>query len=254
MESNKLEPERSNIMNTQQNQVPQDTEKLKEIQKWTRRYAENRTLPFLISMSTFLFLFCGTGGLFYIAGNAYRAGNQLLFWIFIFAVVLVFTVVILAARYIERLLYRKEGQIKLAAPEKTKKERIAGWVAGLLFGACVMFSVILVVLCNIPIKYMQPVSAICFIPLLIAIGIWRPPSVKPAGFLVWLWPTLYVIHAILIVAGVPIVFDKPWTALNMLIPLAGYAILCALLGHIYSRYALKKLKTAAHLQENTNEQ
>jgi hypothetical protein len=241
-------------MSTQQNQVPEDTEKLKDIQKWTQRYAENRTLPFLVNMLTFLFLFCGTGGLFYAAVKAYRAGNMLLFWFFIFAVVLVAAAIVLAASFIERRLYRKEGQIKLAAPEKTKKERIAGWIAGLLFVICVMFSIILVVLFNIPIKYMQPVSAICFIPLFIAVGIWRPPSVNPAGFLVWLWPTLYVIHAILIVAGVPIVFHKPWTALNMLIPIAGYGILFGLLGHIYSRYALKKLKRTAHLQENTNEQ
>ena len=232
----------------------QNTERLKEIQKWTRRYAENRTLPFLIGMSTFLFLFFGTGGLFYVAGKAYRSGNQLLFWICIFAVVLVFTAVMWAARFIERRLYRKEGQVTLAIPKKTKRQRRAGRIAGLLFGVCVMISIILVVLCNIPIKYMQPVSAICFIPLIIAIGIWQPPSVNPAGFLVWLWPTLYVIHAILIVAGVPILFHKPWTALNMLIPMAGYGILCGLLGHVYSRYALKKLKTAAHLQENTNEQ
>ena len=237
-------------MNSKQNNKSQDqnAEKLKEISKWTRRYAENRTLPFLIGMSTFLVLFSGSGGLFYVAGNAYRAGNMLLFWVCILAVVLVITAVIWTSTLIERRLYRKEGQIKLAAPEKTKKERIAGWVAGLLFGVCVMISLILVVLCNIPIKYMQPVSAICFIPLLIAIGIWRPPSLNPVGFLVWLWPTLYVIHAILIVAGVPILFDKPWTALNMLIPLAGYAILCGLLGHIYSRYALKKLKGLTNLK------
>jgi len=31
-------------MSTKQNQVPQNTEKLKEIPKWTRKYAQNRTL------------------------------------------------------------------------------------------------------------------------------------------------------------------------------------------------------------------
>ena len=117
-----------------------------------------------------------------------------------------------------------------------------------------MISIIMIVLFKIPIKYMQSVSAICFIPLLIAIGIWRPPSVNPVGFLVWLWPTLYVIHAILIVAGVPIQFERPWIFLNVLIPTAGYGVLCALIGHLYSRYALKKLKAAAHLQEDTDEQ
>jgi len=241
-------------MNTQQSQVPDDMEKLKEIQKWTRIYAENRTLPFLINMLTSLFLFLTLGGLFYVAGNAYRAQNLLLFWICISAAVFVFIVVMCTATFIERLLYRKEGQVKLAIPKKTKKQRLAGIIAGLLFGICVMLSVLLVVFCNIPIKYMQPVSALCFIPLIIAIGIWQPPSVKPAGFLVWLWPTLYAVHAILIVAGVPIHFERPWVFLNVGIPTAGYGSLCGLIGHIYSRYALKKLKTAAHLQENTNEQ
>ena len=252
-------------MNNKQNNKSQDqnTEKLKEIQKWTRRYAENRTLPFLLGMLTNLFFFAAIGFPSYFGGKAYRSGNLLLLWICILSLMIVIPALIFCCipkwggKYYEKLigrLYRNEGQVTLANPKKTKKEQTAGWIAGLLLGVCVMISIIMVVLCKIPIKYMQPVSAICFIPLLIAIGIWRPPSVNPVGFLVWLWPTLYVIHAILIVAGVPIVFDKPWIALNMLIPLAGYAILCALLGHIYSRYALKKLKTAAHLQENTNEQ
>jgi len=39
----------------------------------------------------------------------------------------------------------------------------------------------------------------------------------------------------------------------MLIPLAGYGLLCALAGHFYSRYALRKLKAAAKLQEDNNE-
>ena len=107
------------------------------------------------------------------------------------------------------------------------------------------------VLCDLPIKYMQPVSAIFVIPLIIAIGIWQPRSIQPAGFLSWLWPILYVVHAVLIVAGVPIVFHGPWTSLNIIIPLAGYGILCALPGHFYSRYALKKLKGLTHLEGDT---
>jgi hypothetical protein len=97
---------------------------------------------------------------------------------------------------------------------------------------------------------MQPVSALYVVPFLVFLYCWQRPKVGPIALL---WPSLYSIHAILIVAGVPIVFDKPWTALNMLIPIAGYGILCGLLGHVYSRYALKKLKSAAHLQEDTNE-
>jgi len=250
-------------MNTQQNQIPQDMEKLKEIQKWTRIYAENRTLPFLLGMLTNLFLFAAIGFPSYFGGKAYRSGNVLLLWVCILSLMIVIGALIFCCiskwdrKYYEKLikwLYRNEGQVTLANPKKTKKDRTAGWIAGLVFGVCVMISVILLVFFKLPIKYMQPVSAIYFIPLIIAIGIWRPPSVNPAGFLVWIWPTLYIVHAILIIAGVPILFHKPWTALNILIPIVGYGILCGLAGHIYSRYALKKLKAAARLQEDTNEQ
>ena len=252
-------------MNNKQNNQSQDqnAEKLKEIPKWTQRYAENRTLPFLINMIIFLLFSAAIGIPSYFGGRAYRSGNVLLFSICILSLMIVIPALIFysvpkwGGKYTEKLirrLYRKEGQVTLAIPKKTKEERTAGRIAGLLFGACILISITLGVLGYIPIKYMQPVSAIYVVPFIVSIGIWQRPSVNPAGFLAWLWPTLYVIHAILIVAGVPILFHKPWTALNMLIPIAGYGILCALLGHVYSRYALKKLKTAAHLQENTNEQ
>ena len=247
-------------MNTQQNQVPQNAEKLKEIPKWTRRYTENRTLPFLINMIIFLLLSAAIGIPSHFGGRAYRSGNTLLLWICILSLVIAIPALIFCSvprwsgKYTEkliRLLYRKEGQVTLETPKKTKRQQRAGMIAGLLFGACLMISVILGVLGYIPIKYMQPVSAIYVVPFIIAIGIWQTPSVNPAGFLAWLWPILYVIHAILIVAGVPIHFDRPWIFLNMLIPLAGYGILCGLIGHIYSRYALKKLKGLTHLEGDT---
>ena len=235
----------------------QNTKKLKEISKWAQRYAENRTLPFLLGMLTNLFFFAAIGFPSYFGGKAYRSGNVLLLWVCILSLMIVIGALIFCCiskwdrKYYEKLikwLYRKEGQVTVANPKKTKKERTAGWIAGLLLGVCVMVSIILIVFCKIPIKYMQPVSAICIIPLIIAIGIWRPPSVKPAGFLVWLWPTLYIVHAILIIAGVPIQFDRPWIFLDVLIPTVGYGILCGLAGHIYSRYALKKLKGITHLE------
>ena len=252
-------------MNSKQNNKSRDqnAEKLKEISKWTRRYAENRTLPFIINMVIILFFWVAIGIPPYFGGRAYRSGNTLLLWICILSWIILISLLIFfftpkwGGKYIEKLirfLYRKEGQVKFALPEKTKRHRLAGWIAGLLLGICVVISILLVVFCKIPIKYIQPVSAIFVIPLLIAIGIWQPPSIKPAGFLAWLWPILYVVHAILIVAGAPIVFHGPLTSLNMIIPVAGYGTLCALIGHLYSRYALKKLKTAAHLQEDTNEQ
>jgi hypothetical protein len=247
-------------METEQNQVPQNAEKLKEITKWTQRYAENRTLPFLLGMFTNLFIAAAVGFPSYFGGKAYRSGNTLLLWICILSLIIVISLLIYCTvpkwggKYEKKLirwLYRKEGQVKLALPEKTKKDRLAGWIAGLILGICVVISILMIVFLDLPIKYMQPVSAIFVIPLIIAIGIWQPRSVNPVGFLVWLWPTLYVVHAILIVAGVPIVFHGPWTPLNIFIPIVGYGILCALPGHFYSRYALKKLKDITHLEGDT---
>ena len=60
-----------------------------------------------------------------------------------------------------------------------------------------------------------------------------------------LWPALYGLHAILIVAGVPIIFVGAWSSLNMLIPVIGYGLLTGLISHAYSRFALRKLRRAA---------
>lgn len=90
------------------------------------------------------------------------------------------------------------------------------------------------------------------VPFLVFLYLWQRPKVGPISLL---WPILYGIHAILIVAGVPILFKGDiGVPLNMLLPVFGYGVLTFIIGHLYSRYALKKLKTTAHLRENNNEQ
>jgi hypothetical protein len=247
-------------MSTQQNQVPQNTEKLKEIPKWTRKYAQNRTVPFLVSMAIFLLLFTAIFGLSYLAGKANQSANVpvLLICIFVVTVAMIslafFCVPKWGGKFIEhisRRLYNREGNVLISVPETIKKKQWIGYVVAMVFVSCVFISVILGLLGYLSIKYMQPVSALYVVPFLVFLYLWQRPIISPLALL---WPTLYTIHAILVVAGVPIQFGGPLVFLNMLIPIAGYGILCGLLGHLYSRYALKKLKTAAHLQENTNEQ
>ncbi len=92
---------------------------------------------------------------------------------------------------------------------------------------------------DIPSRYMQPISALYCVPFLV--GLWflqRPLS----GYVALLWPALIAIHAILILAGAPILFTGRWEALNMLIPMFGYGMLTGLLSHLYSRVALRRLK------------
>jgi len=247
-------------METEPNEVPQDAEKLKEIPKWTRRYAQNRTFPVLIALAINLCLFAGIAIPSYLGGKAYRSGNLVLFWmcILVAAVAMislaVFCVPKWGGKFIERIssrLYNREGDVLISVPETIKKRQWVGYVVAMVFGSCVLISVILGLLGYLSIKYMQPVSALYVVPFLVFLYLWQRPIISPLALL---WPTLYAIHAILVVAGVPIQFGGPLVFLNMLIPVAGYGILCGLLSHVYSRYALKKLKTAAHLQENTNEQ
>jgi len=240
----------------------QGTEKLKEIPKWTRKYAQNRTLPFLVTMAIFLLLFLGIAGPSYFGGKAYKAGDMPVFWICIFVVVIADAALIFfcipkwGGKFIVRIsrrLYGEEGIVSLPLPERikerVKKRRWLVYVVGLVFACCVVASVLLGMLGYIPIEYMQPVSAIYCVPFLVLLAIWQRPMIGPLSPLSLLWPALYAAHAVLVVVGAPIQFSGQWQGLNMLIPVVGYGALSGLLGHIYSRYALKRLKKIAHLEE-----
>ena len=231
-----------------------DAEKVKDIPKWTRKYAQNRTIPFLIFLTINLCLFAGIAIPSYFGAIAYRNGNMVLFDISVFVLIISMICVTIisvpkwGSKIIERItrrVYAGEGSILMSVPESMKKKKWVGYVVAMVFGSCVFISVILGLLGYLPIKYMQPLSALYFVPFLVFLYLWQRSIIGPLALL---WPTLYGIHAILVVAGVPIVFEGPWTALNMLIPVAGYGLLCGLAGHLYSRYALKKLKKAAHLE------
>jgi hypothetical protein len=86
---------------------------------------------------------------------------------------------------------------------------------------------------------MQPISALYVVPFLVGLWFLMRPM---AGPLALLWPALYAAHAILILAGAPIVFTGAWEGMNMLFPVAGYGLLSGLAGHLYSRVALGRLK------------
>jgi hypothetical protein len=217
-------------MNAQQNQVTEDVEKLKEIPKWTRKYAQNRTIPVLIALAINLCQCAGIAIPSYLGAKAYMSGNLVLFWIciFVLAVAMIYLVFFCVpkwgGKFIERIsrrLYKREGNVLVSVPETIKKKLWVGYVVAMVFVSCVSI-----------------------------LYLWQRPIISPLALL---WPTLYAIHAILVVAGVPIQFGGFFVFLNMLIPIAGYGILSGLIGHVYSRYALKKLKTTAHIEENNND-
>ena len=229
---------------------PQDA---RQITKWTVRYAQNRTIPVLVSLLANMALFVAIFGGSCLAGMAYRTGQVLWFWILIVFLVgvcmpaLVFlSVPKWGGRFIVRIsmrLYGREGSTTLPAPQRVGGHRWVPFVAGGLFGICVQAEVILGLLGYFPVEYMQPISALYMVPFLVFLSLWMRPIVS---LLSLLWPALYALHAILVVAGVPIQFTSgPGQALNMLIPVFGYGILGGLAVHMYSRFALRKLKRLA---------
>jgi len=228
---------------------------VRDIPKWARRYAQNRTLPMLVFFAIFVVGFAAFGGLSYLTAWAYVTGQRAL------AVAAMLVLSGFAAwwmwfsfvggprimRRITERLYHSEGAV---SPGPSPQENISrkSPAVGFVFMFCVIASVGLGLLGVLPIRYMQPVSALYIIPFWIYLGIIQRGSASP--FMV-LWPALYAIHAILLVAGAPIYFSGPWEMLNIFVPVVGYGVIAALAAHTYSRYALRRLRTLATSPEET---
>jgi hypothetical protein len=258
-------------MSIKQNNKSQieDTEKLKEIPKWTRKYAQNRTLTILVLMAMamlFSMLVAVLVGFpLGLAAIGFRKGNMILGCVGIavlvvaLAAISIFLIIFLSKfggknrglidQIIDRWIYGKEGVASIPPPKITKKMRGLDYFLGAI-GLIYMLGInSLCMMGYITFKYQQPLMALYFVPAFVFeyFFLLRPK----VGPLFLLWPILYTIHAILIVAGVPIFFTGNLGILNMPVPLIGYAFLAYVIGHIYSRYALKKLKNLTHSEEGT---
>lgn len=218
----------------------------REIAKWARAYGQNRrSVAVVIGLLVCMLLFCAIAGFSYLAGQAYRHGNMPLLWLYGALLVLPVAATIYiavppwGARLVERLIkrfYAKEGNVELTVPAASRRP----WA--------ILFAVAFVA-CNlaqgqfgdyIPAKYQQPISALYVIPIVVGLTMLMRPAV---GLFALVWPALYALHAILIVAGAPILFAGRWESLNYLIPIAGYGILVYGMSHAYSRFALRRLRS-----------
>jgi hypothetical protein len=226
------------------NPIPPD--EIRQIPSWTRKYAQNRALPQFVVMAVWGLLFSGIFWSAYAGGQAHRAGQTLRFGLWL-AVAVVCTAANLflsiylsfpgrAKRVVQMLtawLYKSEGQVTIELP---KTLRVSPMVP-VLFAVGVLGQVVLAG--SIPVRYQQPVSALYMIPFMLYI-VFACKSVR--GLWMTLWPALYALHAVLLLVGAPIVFENQWEFLNMLIPTAGYGALSFLAAHLYSRFALRRLR------------
>jgi len=222
----------------------------RQIGKWARRYAQHRTIPLLVFQAFFILFAVAIGVSSYLTALAYRAEQMTGFWISLAVLAAVVTALIWFCvrgdKLIETLskrVYQKEGTASSEAPLTQKQKWLYHATAlGLLL--CALAHVVFGMLGYLPLKYMQPISAVYCLPFM---GLMAVSQRRKFGPLISLWPILYGLHAILIVVGVPILFKGVWFGLNMLIPVAGYGMVAALAGHIYSRFAFRKLKKLAQV-------
>ena len=129
--------------------------------------------------------------------------------------------------------------------EITKKKKWVDVVVGIVYMVCILGTMNLGMTGYITVKYVLPIMALFVVPF----GVYQYFIMRPRlGPVLLIFPILYAIHAILIIAGVPIFFTGTFAVpLNMFLVLV-YNFLAFIIGHIYSRYALKKLKSITELE------
>jgi hypothetical protein len=251
-------------VNSKQHNKSQEqyTKELKEIPKWVRRYAQNRTLTgqaaAVIAVLFGMVVAVVVAFPWVLAAAGLRRGNVILGCVGIVVSVAIHVSLLvyilgffrknpgLMDQKIDQWIYGRDGSASIPVPKLTKTMEWLDIVGGAAAVICMLGSMYLMIKGYIACKYVQPVSALYLVPALVSEYLFRRPKVGP---LVLLCPILYAIHAILIVAGVPIFFAGDLCMFTIFLPLLGYAFLGCVIGHLYSRYALKKLRGIAHLEE-----
>ena len=217
------------------------------IVRWTRRYAQNRTISFLVQWVFIVLMVVVIGVAASLTQLAQERESQVLF---IVAVVLMFASMLALAWFsmsrwsgelifsITNRLYGREGYASYSGGPKG--EKLPVWLTTLGGGLVVyhLIGALLISFNYMAIQYLQPWSALYMTPYLVAMALYQR-----LGFWAWLWPLLYGVHALLLMLGLPVRFGREYELLNIVVPVFGYGFIAILVGHIYSRYALYKLKT-----------
>lgn len=219
------------------------------IMLWARRYAKSRTISFLVQW-VFIMAMVSVAALAAVLTNtAYTSGNMVLFWT---SIAFMLVAIVLLAWFsfspwggeaiwrITQWLYGKEGYV--AYGEESEGGALPMWLTA-LGGGLVAYHLAGAVLVSFNLRwihYLQPFSALYMAPFLGVLIVYQR-----LGFWAWFWPVLYGLHAVLLLAGVPIEFSGQWQMMNLILPVFGYGLVAILIGHAYSRYALWRLKRVA---------
>lgn len=210
---------------------------------WASRYARSRTISFLVQWVLVVFMVAVIGVAAGLTSSAYEQGNLGLFTLSVALMGVVFLVMAWFSLSqwgadlvwtVTMWLYGKEGYA-----EASGREPMPPWLTALGGGlvAYHLVGAILVSFGLLRLQWLQPFSALYMTPYLCALIVRQR-----LGWWAWIWPTLYGLHAVALLAGLPMRFPPPWRLLDLIVPVFGYGLLAILAGHVYSRYALRRLK------------
>ncbi len=223
-------------------------DRVREMPKWVRRYAHNRTLPVLVNLGLFLFAFVAIGRLSMLAAREGQAGHKVagVAFVVVSLAACALWVWLVTTHRSTRLsgalssrLYGAEGTAVAGAKPRGRSR--ADMVVPIAFGLCVTLQILAGFAFETTIRHMVPIMAAYSIPFLLYI--WARQGGRAAPFML-LWPGLLVIHAALALAGVHPFSDEP-NEVNILVPTVGYGAIAALVSHVYSRVALRRLRSLA---------
>ena len=236
-------------------QAPPQEPDLREIPKWADRYARNRTLlPVrVVSMGIAALLGVAITSALSLALVAWRAGNALQAGLCLAPAAailaamawLLFTRRLQAAmQAVYNALDRGEGHVVASGSPET--QRWGRSLAGLVLFALAVMTPVIVQHLGVPTRYLQPLVALYLVPPLAWLH-W--PKSPVGGSLMLLWPGLYALHALLLLAGVPLpAAQEPM--MNVLIPLVLYDVVAMVASHVYGRFALRRLRSLASTDGN----
>ena len=249
-------------MNLKTDGLPSEREgeKVRKLASWTAKYACHRTAgPFLargILNLSFFFAFFGLSAL---AGRLLNAGQTIAFWACVGALAAVAVLIVLYAftpwghRLPERWgtkLFASDGHAATRSPEPRASRLTCQIVSG-LFGACVIGTVVLGYGDVIPGRYAQPITALYVVPFMAFIG-WARALPGAAGHAVittpvmWLWPTLYALYTILVLAEAP-VFGPVQGPTHIIVAMCSTMFVTGFVAYIQSRLTLRKLKSLSRV-------
>jgi hypothetical protein len=220
--------------------------------KWASRYAHNRTLPVLSNLGLFLLACVAIGGSSTLAGSEVRAGHKAAAVAFgsISIVACALWIWLVATHRLARWssalsdrLYSAEGTaVRAARPCARFREDLVVLIAFML---CLGLHIAASSAFEIASRYLLPIMTAYLVPFLLYT--WAKQGGMAAPFML-LWPGLLAIHAGLALAGVRLFSGEP-SALTILVPIFGYGAVAALVSHLYSRIALRKLRSLARSPE-----